>query len=197
MKVRVSMPGACMTMDLEDEAALPAFHKMTELLCSYGAKMARKERLPVAAAEPVLKKTESYPVPVGPEEPEIPDDDQKPEKVIAGKAVKIQPAVHKKQEEPAPPKSRETYSGFLYVKCPDCGYSRGFFTKIRTDEYRCGCGAVTELRDLVPLYVNCECGRNIRYMTNMTEDAFDIDCLCGAPVAVQWNEKKRQYETIR
>ena len=35
-------------------------------------------------------------------------------------------------------------------------------------------------------------------MTNMTDTAFDINCLdCGAPVAVQWNEKKGLYETIR
>lgn len=97
-----------------------------------------------------------------------------------------------------PPKTSKQYSGFLYIKCPDCGEIRGFFAKIRIDAFECRCGAVTELRDLVPLYVNCECGKSIRYMTNMTDNAFDINCLgCGAPVAVQWNEKKKLYETIR
>ena len=32
----------------------------------------------------------------------------------------------------------------------------------------------------------------------MTDPAFDVNCLnCGAPVAVQWNEHKGLYETIR
>ncbi len=52
--------------------------------------------------------------------------------------------------------------------------------------------------ELKPLYVNCECGKSYRYMTNMKEQMFDIECLnCGNPVAVKRNEKKQEYETIR
>ena len=59
------------------------------------------------------------------------------------------------------------------------------------------CGEEMELKDLVWLYTNCECGRNARYLTNMTEKAFDVCCVdCGQPVAVTYNRKKNQYETI-
>ena len=48
------------------------------------------------------------------------------------------------------------------------------------------------------LYMKCECGRQARYLTNMTETEFDVDCYdCGAPVAVAWNEKKWIYETMK
>ena len=51
---------------------------------------------------------------------------------------------------------------------------------------------------MVPLYMKCECGRQARYLTNMTETEFDVDCYdCGAPVAVEWNEKKWMYETMK
>ena len=47
-------------------------------------------------------------------------------------------------------------------------------------------------------YMKCECGRQARYMTNITEAEFDMTCYdCGSPVAMQWNEKKEQYETMR
>lgn len=51
---------------------------------------------------------------------------------------------------------------------------------------------------LVPLYINCQCGRGFKYMTNMTDNMFDINCIeCGSLVAVQYNAKKKIYETIR
>lgn len=102
MKVRVSIPGASMTMDLKDEAALSAFHKMTELLCSYKEKMTMRERVLMSAAVPALKKMESYPVPADPEASDTSGDGQEPEKVLVGKPAKIRPAVHEKPEEPAP-----------------------------------------------------------------------------------------------
>lgn len=50
----------------------------------------------------------------------------------------------------------------------------------------------------LPYEVNCECGGRFRYMTNMEEPIFDVNCLnCGAPVAIQWNEKKKIYETVQ
>lgn len=61
---------------------------------------------------------------------------------------------------------------------------------------RC-CGRNTELRNLKPMYVNCECGNNTRYMTNMTEETFDAKCLnCKAPVAEVYNPIKGIYATI-
>lgn len=196
MKVRVSIPGACMVMELEDRKALWLFRKMTELMLAAGARQQAKEE-----PEP-----DPEPVPVDPEpaEHDLELEEDIPEVCAAEDAAEESAPEEPTEELPvmpekiAPPKALKQYSGFLHIKCPDCGYSRSFFTKIRTSEFRCECGAVTELRDLVPLYINCECGRNIRYQTNMTDNVFDIDCLgCGAPVAVQWNKKKKLYETIR
>lgn len=90
----------------------------------------------------------------------------------------------------------DEYTGFLYIKCHKCGKIRGFCTKGIT-EYRCGCGHITPLHDLKPLYVNCQCGKNFKYMTNMDSNMFDVNCIeCGGPVAVSWNAKKMIYQTI-
>lgn len=103
----------------------------------------------------------------------------------------VTPKQGKKTEKP-----EEEYKGFIYMKCPKCGKVEGFCTKgIR--EYRCGCGHITPLHDLKPLYVNCQCGQKFKYMTNMDEDMFDVKCIeCGNPVAVLWNSKKMIYQTI-
>lgn len=89
------------------------------------------------------------------------------------------------------------FGGFLYLKCPKCGKIKGFCSKTRINHFRCECGEVTELKHLVPLYMHCECGRRSRYLTNMDEKQFDMICYdCGAPVAIGWNENKKQFETM-
>ncbi|MDO4328739.1 MAG: hypothetical protein Q4C66_05325 [Lachnospiraceae bacterium] len=185
MKIRVSMPGAYMAMELEEEKAKQVFRKMTELLCLTGAVHPVKK---VQEPEPVSAKID---VETGTEEIAEADPEEDTLEAPAPQPFAMP------EKEFAPPKASAQYSGFLHIRCHSCGNAKGFFAKIRTREFRCGCGEVTDLHDLVPLYMHCECGRNIRYMTNVTEDAFDIICPCGAPVAVQWNEKKKQYETIQ
>lgn len=94
---------------------------------------------------------------------------------------------------------KEGYSGFLYIKCKNCGKVRGFNSKIKIDKYICSeCGEATEfIDDLKPLRVRCECGEKFNYFTNMADEMFDIPCLgCGTPVAVKHNDKKDMYETI-
>lgn len=90
------------------------------------------------------------------------------------------------------------YSGFLYVECDHCGSVKGFCAKEKLSYYKCGqCGGKTKLTDMVKLYLNCECGSNTRYLTNLTDEAFDVNCInCGAPVSVKYNAKKKCYETI-
>lgn len=100
--------------------------------------------------------------------------------------------------EPEP--VRMKYRGFMYIKCPSCGAEKGFHMRQKSDHYHCdSCGTRSVFEDLlVPLLVNCECGRRSRYMTNKKDPMFDITCLdCGSPVAVSWNEKKQLYEPIR
>lgn len=94
-------------------------------------------------------------------------------------------------------KSDTEYKGFLYLKCESCGQVKGFCTK-GISEYTCTCGHVTPLNDLKPLHVNCQCGSNFKYMTNMEEEMFDIKCIdCGNPVSVSWHPKKKLYQTIK
>lgn len=72
------------------------------------------------------------------------------------------------------------YRGFLYIECRKCGGVTPF------DE------------PLKELYVNCECGKRFKYMTNLQSDMFDIRCInCGQPVPVGYNWKKEIYQTIR
>ncbi len=162
-----------MAMEMGDAQAYKTFRKMTEPLCSLqdkgetGAAMAETEPRFIPAVFSVPEV----------EEDEIADEEQK---------------------ESHPSTISIGYGGFLYIKCPDCGKIKGFCAKTRLSNFRCECGSVTRLENLVPLYMNCECGRNSRYLTNMEEPAFDMICYdCGNPVAVEWNSKKRQYETIR
>jgi phage FluMu protein Com len=89
--------------------------------------------------------------------------------------------------------------GFMYVKCPVCGEIKGFNAKQEMSNFHCNaCNSDTELTNLVDLYSRCECGRTWHYVTNMTEEMFDIPCLdCGNPVPVGFNAKSGAYETIR
>ena len=91
------------------------------------------------------------------------------------------------------------YKGFLFLKCPVCGAKKAFSPKVSITEGICKeCGHKFPLEDLVLMFVNCECGSNFKYRTNMQEDMFDFSCLnCGQPVTESWNAKKGIYETIR
>lgn len=172
MKVRVSIPGAYMAVEMDEERAYRTFRKMVELLCV--SRPSDKKEIEVVRTEPMLA-------------PMIPESEAELETI---------PAI---VEEPEPEKMISIgYGGFLYIKCPDCGNIRGFCAKARLSNFRCDCGSVTRLEHLVPLFLHCECGRNARYLTNMEEPVFDIVCYdCGNPVPVAWNSKKKQYETIR
>lgn len=92
------------------------------------------------------------------------------------------------------------YRGFLYIECRKCGAIHGFNTKEEIGEYICRkCGGVTPFDEpLKELYVNCECGKRFKYMTNLQSDMFDIRCInCGQPVPVGYNWKKEIFQTIR
>ena len=69
-----------------------------------------------------------------------------------------------KDEYPATePEQKRGYSGFLYIKCPECGEARAFCSKHELTFYKCpDCGTKTPLDDMTPLYINCECGGRSR-----------------------------------
>lgn len=90
------------------------------------------------------------------------------------------------------------YKGFLLIKCAECGDVHAFCAKRPMKRYRCAkCGAWTDLENMAPLRVVCECGHSYGYMTNLEEKQMDVTCFnCGAPVAVEWNERIGRYIAI-
>jgi ribosomal protein S27E len=102
--------------------------------------------------------------------------------------------------EPQPQKTqkREAYSGFLHVKCEACGKTKSFNAKQPLTYYICGeCGARTDLVDMAPVHINCKCGKDFKYRTNMVEAQFTMDCFaCGAPVDLELNGKRNAYVTV-
>lgn len=97
-------------------------------------------------------------------------------------------------EDNEPP---QKYKGFLLIKCEHCGEVRGFNTRNEISEYKCDCGGTTQLGHLIPFTALCECGKRWRYMTNLTEESYELNCIhCGSPIPVFYNDRKRKYETL-
>lgn len=189
MKVRVSMPEASIAIDFEEGKALEVFGKLNEVLLAMKKK--GKMTVPEEAAAPAKATVNS-------EMKSLP----KPEYAVLAKPEfnPMTDAELKELDEKLPSLDAPKYKGFMHIKCPKCGKIKDFYMKKESDHYHCDdCGARTEfVKPLVPLWVHCECGRRFRYLTNMTDPMFDINCLdCGTPVAVKWNENKQIYETIK
>lgn len=184
MKVRISIPGASVAVEMDDVKSRRVFNCLARELLIFGAGGGTESPASPesAVADVVLvDKAEQEEA-----EPPEPDQEEISERVDLEEIPEEKPAGQK-------------YKGFMYIKCPECGHIRGFNMKKPADHFHCdSCGKRTVFADpLVPLWVFCECGKQFRYMTNMDEPMFDINCLeCGAPVAVKWNEKERVYETI-
>lgn len=103
----------------------------------------------------------------------------------------------KADHKPKKSTTEDGYKGFLYIKCEGCGSTKGFCLRAPSKEAYCDCGHKTPLKDLKPLYVNCKCGENFKYMTNLTEDTASINCIhCGSPVDLEYHEKNGVYQTI-
>lgn len=136
------------------------------------------------------------------EEPEPAPEPELSEVPAADFDTQELPSDPDEDEYPIPatePEQKRGYSGFLYIKCPECGEARAFCSKYELTFYKCpDCGTKTPLDNMTPLYINCECGGRSRYLTNEDEFAFDVNCIeCGSPVAVKYNRRKKIYETIQ
>lgn len=200
MKVRVSMPGAYTAMEFDESKGYEVFRKLNETLVRLGAGAAVKTE-PATEKEPKLQiiNHEFAKAPEA-EKKEIQEAfENTMDSYLVAKGIKEDSDTRSDEGSEVIP-AKMKYKGFMYVKCPECGALKGFYTKKESDHYHCdNCGARTDFKNpLVLLWINCECGERFRYWTNMTDPAFDVSCLnCGAPVAVQWNEHKGLYETIR
>lgn len=125
----------------------------------------------------------------------VPSEPKTPAPVVETAPAPVKP-VQTKVTKPAEPQKIEL-KGFLYLKCEKCGKFKGFMPKNPISKYRCDCGHVTELNDVVVMKVNCKCGQKFKYLTNATETTVSIDCInCGSPVDLEYHERKQEYLTI-
>lgn len=92
------------------------------------------------------------------------------------------------------------YKGFLHLKCPHCGHVMDTCIKNEQDSFTCKkCKRAIPMTEdvMVRADLRCECGKRAWYWTNRKEALFDMTCIeCTAPVAVEWNRRKRRYTTI-
>ena len=86
--------------------------------------------------------------------------------------------------------------GFMLIKCESCGEIRSFFSRKRITYNRCQCGCYTDLYNLKPAYQKCQCGKEFKYMTNLTDDTISGRCVeCGRTVTMQINSRGTAYVT--
>lgn len=93
-----------------------------------------------------------------------------------------------------------TVNGFVYIQCPKCKFTRGLFIKNQTTMRCLECDSEIDLtkEDLIPLYLRCECGNRLNYLTNITDKMTDVECKkCGYLVPVAYNPHGNKYDTIR
>ena len=94
-------------------------------------------------------------------------------------------------------KLQEEYKGFLYIECEECGKTKAFCVKQPITFHRCKCGHETDLHDLIPVHVRCECDAKFTYRTNVRSNTFTMDCLsCGSPVDMELGAKEKAYVTM-
>ena len=175
MKIRVSTDGMNISVDVGDKA-VELFSKITSMLVDYLHFDSTKE---IEIEKPKLELDLI---------PKIPN-------VVVPNVV---PTQHKESVEEA--YHGLTYKGFIYWKCKKCGSVRGFCLKKESKGIHgmnCGDDSLFD-EPLKPLCANCECGQHSRYMTNMDEEMFDMDCIdCGAPIPIKWNDHDKCYQTIK
>lgn len=86
--------------------------------------------------------------------------------------------------------------GWMLIRCRKCRHLKTYRAPVPVREYKCDCGGITPIRNMVPIKTCCPCcGQELRYMTNITEKQYTFICFrCGAPVDLEWNERKERYE---
>lgn len=96
-------------------------------------------------------------------------------------------------------KLQQGHKGFLYVRCPECRGEVGFCVKTPITSAVCKlCGHKHTLPDKMTVAsFRCECGARFKYLTNITDPAFDIPCLdCKAPKALVYHAKNDEYRGV-
>lgn len=175
MKIRLSTGGMNIAVDVGDKANYLFTRIANQLICN---------AIGDTEAERVVEKLKE-----NTQKKEMPAMRSLPEEPKSGTEEKVTEEYH-----------GLTYRGFVYWKCKKCGSVRGFCLKKESKGIHCmNCGDDSLFDEpLKPLYANCECGQHSRYMTNMDEEMFDMDCIdCGAPIPIKWNDHDKCYQTIK
>ena len=87
------------------------------------------------------------------------------------------------------PEHAAGYKGFLLIRCPACGDTKGFCVKSEIRETKCrACGETFPVADLRPLFLNCPaCGAGFKYYTNIDEPVTWPCLTCKTPVDLELN----------
>ena len=181
-KIRISMDKMSLSVDVGENANFLFLKMANELLCNAFGK---------ENAENILNRLETINRAPAPKMKPIVKEDIEPEE-------KADTEPNGKTE--IEPENQIKYKGFIYWKCADCGHVRGLCLKKESKGIHCmNCSSDHLFKEpLKPLYAQCECGSHFRYMTNMDEEIFDMECIdCGSPIPIKWNGNKKIYETIQ
>ena len=174
MKLRISIPGSILTTDLEEQEAKKTFKKLVEIM---------------------MDPSEEKPDWITTKQTTEPEIDRMP------KWLRVKPKETERQQEgPGREETGYKYKGFLLIKCQHCGKVSAYCVKSEYAYRKCQeCGERTYFdQPLKPAWMNCECGRESRYLTNMEDHYIEHTCIdCGQPVTMEWNEKKKLYQTIK
>lgn len=174
VKIKIMKPGAAVAVDCDEMKAEEVFKDITAKLLG----------IDKAGGAVLLKSAKA--------------EEHKTSSPV--KAIGVAPAQTAAEDGLSDHKNSDAHSGFLYIKCEHCKAERAYCQKIPSEYSICKrCGSRTYFTVLLKqILVSCECGQRSRYLTNMTDDMFDIQCIdCGSPVAVKYNQKTKCYETIR
>lgn len=116
-----------------------------------------------------------------------------------GKEAGKQVDIIKERETLEEPKEhpQRGYKGFMIIRCPKCGKTRGFYQRTLATEYQCFCGKPIHLEKLRPVFLECKgCGESLKYRTNIKDDTFDFPCVeCKNLVTLTLNKHKNAYVT--
>ena len=110
-----------------------------------------------------------------------------------------QPTEETAEPEEVPYQDYGRYRGFLHIKCSHCGEIKSFCAKKPITGYFCkNCKKFTDLDDLKPLWTKCTCGGYHKYLTNLEDKLFDMECPdCGKFIAMEYDSKRKVYRQIQ
>ena len=202
IKIRLTTPGLSLNVEVPEEKFMDAFREAADTLFAYA-----KEPTGLAALKTADNMFENVSA-----LPEIKEPVKKEETLLPAHTEPLQQEDHCEEPKQAIPtmqtitacnkpdvETRQGYKGFLLIKCNTCGRIHAFNSRTITSRHQCrDCNRVMDLENLVPLQADCECGQKSRYRTNIEEPMLDVTCIaCGNPVTVEWNSKKKYYQTVR